>query len=312
MLPYLAVLNPPLHQQLSQAQSAYSASKAAASVLSRLEKPGNSKEADPTRENVEKSDSAFKALKSVLDAVPSLAFSEDEETARQIVLLVKRVLWERSLAQQRRVPAEQGPLPPERRGTATESRASTAEGDRSDGQQQENEPSITEGRRPDVKASAERDVRGVDDGSEIVTDGRDGGKESARSSDDTEATGLAAESLPVARDVIWRLMMHESARIRRAAYEVLLDASTRSDCRGGEEATDAEVEFVGWVAASNEVVVEMLTRGIHQESTAEVRWCISVACRRRRSVNLTQVGFECRTHRGLSQSLECLSTIIGV
>ncbi|GAQ84307.1 hypothetical protein KFL_001840060 [Klebsormidium nitens] len=271
MLPYLAVLDPRLHQQLSQAQYAYSASKAAASVLSRYKNPDSSREADPSPESVEKSGSALEALETVLAAVSSLAFSGDEETARQMVALVKRVLRERSLAEERRIPGEKGALPAERGGTAAERRASTAEGERSFREEQGNEPSTSEGRRSDVEASAESDVSRVDDGSrsELTREGRTGEKEGGQSSDGPEATGHAAEFMRMARGVILRLITHESARIRRAAYEGLLKASTGNGRQSGEEATNAEVAFVGWLAASNEVVVEVLTRGIHQESTAE-------------------------------------------
>jgi hypothetical protein len=248
MLPYLASLDPPAHQALVHARSAHFSFKALTAVLTGFQKQRSSSEEKGTSE--QDTPSTLKALEIILEAIPSLAFSEDEAVARQLVLLVERVLREQ-------VPAELG---------------------RNDRQTSGTEPEKTEERRSESGGQGdEKEKGGGGSKSESLKGlrGEDGSKDPKSNSPDARPKGWCQEEvLRRARGVVLHLITHESGKIRRAGYEALLEASAAGVMEGqrvggGDEA--GESLFSDAVVGSDEVVVEVLTRGMHQEATAQVR-----------------------------------------
>lgn len=246
MLPYLASLDPPAHQALPCAHSAHASFKAVTAVLTGFQKEGSSPDEKGTSE--QETSSALKALGIVSEAIPFLAFSEDEAVAGQLVLLVERVLQEQ-------VPAECG---------------------RNDRQTSGMEPEKAEEWRPESGGQGHEEEKGGGSKSESKEiQGEDGREDPEFNSPDASRKGGSGEEvLRRARGVVLQLITHESGKIRRAGYEALLEASAAGGMGeqrvgGGDEA--GESVFNDAVVGSDEVVVEVLSRGMHQESTAQVR-----------------------------------------
>ncbi len=225
MLPYLASLDPRSHDQLVQAQTAYASLKAVGSIL-----PDKAFEKNR----------ALEALHVVLQAVPSLAVSEDAAAARQFVMLVKRVLKEQETA-----------------------KIAEEAGDRSDknaGVQQERGLETQSKEKDNTASQSALPVNDADHSASIESGSalRDGSGEE--------------ELVKLARKVVLQLLTHESATIRRAGYEALLEASTATKGQQAEDRVEfKEVDFLETVVGFDQVMVEILAHGLHHETTAKVR-----------------------------------------
>jgi hypothetical protein len=245
MVPFSASLDPPAHQALARAHFAHASFKAVTSVLTGIQKQGSSPEEKGTSE--QETASALKALEIVLEAIPFLAFSEDEAVAGQLVLLVERVLQEQ-------VPAECG---------------------RNDRQTSGTEPEKAEEWRSESGGQDDEEKGGGSKSESKEIRGKDGREDPESNSLDASPKGGSGEEvLRRARGVVLQLITHKSGKIRRAGYEALLEASAAGGLGeqrvgGGDEA--GESVFNDAVVGSDEVVVEVLSRGMHQKSTAQVR-----------------------------------------